>query len=271
MTTIMNVLYRPTENHVGVIYSRWGKFKRFAHPNKWTLLSSTFELVAREVRLDVRTAKITLENVLTRDKVAIDLEMKVFYSVDVRQASEDRRIQVLRFENDAPWDEIVKTGITDIARNVIVISRTFDELATEAGMRYLKQALSGALAPRVRGFGILMNRFAVGIMSLQPNETFRQALQERSAATAMGNAAAERVRPMLDQLNDHDQKKAFINLVMQIASAVAKNGQSPDILFPHSEEFLSEAELGRNNGRDPLSSNMRRVSPPRRPDSIAGD
>ncbi|MEO8357851.1 MAG: hypothetical protein ABI621_18240 [Chloroflexota bacterium] len=164
----------------------------------------------------------------------------------------------------------MKTGITDITRNVIVISRSFNELASEEGLRYLKQALSGALAQRVRGFGILMNRFAVGIMSLQPNETFRHALQERSAATAMGNAAAERVRPMLDQLNDQDQRKAFLTLVMQIAAAVAKNGQSPDILFPSAEDFLSGAELGRT-GQGPMGSNMRRVSPPRRPDSVAGD
>jgi len=215
----------------------------------------------------MRTAKITLENVLTRDRVAVDLEMKIFYWVDVRQASKDRRIQILRFENDAPWDEIVKTGITDLVRNVIVISRTFDELATDAGLSYLKQALSGALAQRVQAFGILMNRFAVSIMSLQPNKVFLQALQERSAARALGNAAADRVRPIFEQFNDQDQRKAFLTLLMQIASAVAKNGQSPDIMLPNLDDFL----LG-GNGQAPTNSNMRRVSPsPRRPDSVAGD
>jgi regulator of protease activity HflC (stomatin/prohibitin superfamily) len=271
MTTILNFLYRPTENHVGIIYSNWGKFKRFVNPNEWTWLSSAFECVTKEVRLDMRTAKITLENVLTRDQVAIDLEMKIFYWVDVRQASEDRKIQVLRFENDAPWEEIVKTGITDIARNVVVIAHTFDELATDTGLAYLKQALSGALAQRARGFGILMNRFAVSIMSLQPNETFRQALQERSAAKAFGNAAADRVRPIFEEFNDKDQRKAFITLLMQIAAAVAKNGQSPDIIFPNSDDLFTGGGLG-GNGKGPASSNMRRVSPsPRRPDSVAGD
>ena len=170
MTTFAKIFYRPTENNVGVIYSRWGNFKRFAHPNKWTLLSSS-EFVAKEARLDMRTAKVSLGNVLTRDKVAIDLEMKIFYSVDVREAIEQRRIQILRFENEGAWDEIVKTGVTDIARNAIVISRTFDELSTEAGRSYLKQALSSALAYRVRSFGILMNRYAVNIINLQPDKT----------------------------------------------------------------------------------------------------
>lgn len=266
MTTILKVLYRPTENHVGIIYSKWGKFKRFADPDRWTLVSSAFEFVAREVRLDMRTAKLTLESVLTGDQVAIDLELKVFYRVDVRQAMEDRKLQVLHFQNDAPWEEIVKTGLTDLARNVIVISRSFDELVSDAGLSYLKQALSGALAARVKSFGILMNRYAVSIMSLQPNETFRQALQERSAAKAFGSAAADRVRPIFEQLNDQDQRKAFLTLIMQIAAAVARNGQSPDIMLPYLDDFLA----GGGNGLGPAGSNMRRVSP-RRPDSIAGD
>lgn len=271
MTTMMNFLYRPPENHVGVIYSKWGRFKRFAGPNEWTPVFPVIEFIAREVRLDMRTAKITLENVLTRDQVAITLEMKIFYWVDVRQTSEDRKVQVLHFENDTPWDEIVKTGITDLARNVIVISRTFDELSTGAGLAYLKQALSGALALRVRGFGILMNRFAVSIMSLQPNETFQQALQERSAAKAFGNAAADRIRPVFEQFKDQDQKKAFLTLIMQIAAAVAKNGQSPDIMFPTWDDFLPGISIG-GNGQGPMNSNLRRISsPPRRPDSVAGD
>lgn len=270
MTRIMNIFYRPSENHVGVIYSRWGKFKRFAHPNQWTVLSSAFEQVAREIKLDVRTAKITLENVLTRDRVAVHLEMKVFYWVDVREAHADRRIQVLRFESESAWEEIVKTGIADIARNVVVISRSFDELATPDGMSYLKRALSAELAHRVRGFGILMNRFAVGIMNLQPNETFQQALQEGSAAKAIGSAAAERIRPMLEQFKDQDQQKAFLTLVMQIAAAVAKNGQSPDILFPSTDH--SPAGGGLSGRRyNPVEPNMPRITPDRKPKSIAGD
>lgn len=270
MTTIMNAFYRPTENHVGVIYSKWGKFKRLASPNKWTLLSSAFELVAKEVRLDMRTAKITLEGVLTRDKVAIDLEMKIFYSVDLREANEDRKLQILRFENESAWEEIVKTGITDIARNVVVISRSFNELATDLGMAYLKHALSSALAYRLRGFGILMNRFGVNIMNLQPNKPFQQALQEESVAKAIGNAAADRIRPLFEQFSDQGQEKAFLTLLMQIAAAVAKTGQFPDITFPNTYDFFSSGGFP-EDGRSPLGSNIQRVSQTRRPRSVAGD
>ena len=270
MTRLMNIFYRPTENHVGVIYSRWGKFKRFVHPNQWTVLSSAFECIAKEVKLDMRTAQITLENVLTRDKVAIDLEMKIFYSVDVRQVDADRIIQVLRFESDRAWEEIVKTGLTDIARNMIVISRTFDELTTPDGLSYLKRALSGELAHRVRGFGILMSRYAVSIMKLQPNETFQQALQEESAAKALGSAAAERIRPMLEQFKDQDQQKAFLTLIMQIAAAVARNGESPDILFPGTDQSVAGGGI---SGRryNPVDPTRPRISSDHKPKSVAGD
>jgi regulator of protease activity HflC (stomatin/prohibitin superfamily) len=253
-----------------VIYSRWGKFKRFAHPNQWTVLSSAIECVEKEVKLDMRTAIVRLENVLTHDKVAIDLDLKVFYSVDVRQVHADRLIQVLRFESERAWEEIVKTGITDIARNVVVIAHAFDDLATPGGRSYLKQALSSELAHRVRAFGILMNRFAVNIMNLQPNEMFQQALQEGSAARAIGNAAAERLRPILEQFKDQDQQKALRTLVMQIASAVAKNGQSPDLFFPSSDDFLSGGSLSRDR-RSPVEPHIPGVSPSRKPKSVAGD
>lgn len=269
MTRLMNIFYRPTENHVGVIYSRWGKFKRFAQPDQWTLLSS-FERLEKEVRLDMRTAILRLENVLTRDKVAIDIDMKIFYSVDVRQVHADRLIQVLRFGSESAWEEIVKTGVTDIARNVTVISHSFEDLATPDGRAYLKRALSSELAHRAQAFGILVGRYAVSIMNLQPNETFQQALQEGSAAKAIGSAAAERIRPMLEQFKDQDQQKAFLALLMQIASAVAKNGESPDILFPNNEQSLSGGGLsGRRHS--PIEPTMPRISPDRKPRSVAGD
>jgi hypothetical protein len=106
-------------------------------------------------------------------------------------------------------------------------------------------------------------------MSLQPNETFRQALQERSAAKALGNAAADRVRPIFEQFNDQDQRKAFLTLIMQIAAAVAKNGQSPDIMLPYLDDFLAGAGSG-GSGLGSANSKIPRVSS-RRPDSIAGD
>lgn len=258
MTTVMKVLYRPTENHVGVIYSRWGKFKRFANPNEWTFLSSGFEEVTQEIRLDTRTAVLTLENVLTSDMVAVDIEMKAYYSVDIRKTSEDKRVQALRFEGDLAWQEIMKTSITDIVRNIVVISHTYQELATDDGLSYLKRVISGHAASRLRSFGILINnRFAVSIMNFQPNKTFQEALQEVSAAKAIGNAAVDRLRPLFEQFGDKNQDEAFHTLVMQLAAVLGRTDKLPDIAIQNSSDVSTGSRLP-GDGHDFWGLNIQR-------------
>jgi regulator of protease activity HflC (stomatin/prohibitin superfamily) len=273
MDTILNIFYRPTENHVGVIY-RFGRFKRFAGPEHWTALIPWIDSVVKETKLDMRTTRIELDNVYTRDHIAVDIELKIFYLVDLRQVSTDRRIQALRFPTENAWEEIVRTGITDVTRNMIVVSRSFAELTTPDGRSNLKQALSFQLAERVRGFGILINpRFGVNIANLQPNEAYQEALKEETVAKTIGGAAVDRIRPLLEQLGDQDQAKAFLTLVMQIASAVARNGQSPDIIFPNTNDFLAGAGIGKSrNGPDgSIRQKLRETPQTGKPQSLAGD
>jgi regulator of protease activity HflC (stomatin/prohibitin superfamily) len=270
MNIIAKLLYRPTENHVGVIY-RLGRFRSFVDPDHWAVLLPWVDSVAKEAMLDLRTANIALNNVYTRNNIAVDIELKVFYFVDLRQVSPDRCMQVLRFDSEDAWDDILRTGLTDITRNSILVARSYEEISTREGRTNLKQALSSALAQHVRGFGVLVNpRFGVTIVNLQPNEAFQQALKEESAAKTLGIAAADRIRPLFEQFKDQDQEKAFLTLVMHIAAAVAKNGQSPDIIFPSNNDFLSGGELT-GTGHDPDGPSMQKISQPRRPRSVAGD
>lgn len=273
MTTILNIFYRPPENHVGVIY-RFGRFRRFADPNRWSVLIPRIDSVEKETKLDMRTTHLQLTNVYTRDNIAVDIELKIFHMVDLRQVSPERLIQALRFPTENAWDEIVRTGITDITRNQIVVSRSFAELTSPEGRGHLKQLLSGSLAERVRGFGILVNaRFGVNIINLQPNEAFQEALKEESVARRIGSAAVDRIRPLFEQFGDQDQAKAFIALVIQIASAVAKNGQSPDIIFPNPNDFLAGAGVAKsNNGPNgPVRQKIQRTPQSGNPQSLAGD
>jgi len=270
MNIIAKLLYRPSENHVGAIY-RLGRFNRFADPDRWSPMIPWIEWVEKESKLDMRVANIQLGDVYTRNNIALDMELKIFFFVDLRLTHQDRRIQVLRFGSEAAWEEIIRTGITDIARNVIILTRSFEELATQEGRSNLKHELSSALAERVRGFGILVNpRFGVNIINLQPNETYQQALQEESIAHMIGTAAADRIQPLFEQFKDQNQEKAFLTLVMQIAAAVAKNGQSPDLIFPNNGGFLSGGGIG-GNGHGPFKPNIPGMSPPRKPRSVAGD
>jgi regulator of protease activity HflC (stomatin/prohibitin superfamily) len=273
MTTILNLYYRPPENHVGVVY-RFGRFRRFVDPDRWSLLIPWIDSVEKETKLDMRTTHIQLTDVYTRDNIAIDLELKIFHMVDLRQVSPERLIQALRFPTENAWDEIVRTGITDITRNQIVVSRSFAELTTPQGRSNLKQLLSSALAERVSGFGILVNaRFGVNIINLQPNEAFQNALKEETVAKTIGSAAVGRLRPLFEQFSDQDQAKAFMALVMQIASAVARNGQSPDIIFPNTNDVLAGAGVGKsNNGStDTVRQKIQRTPQSGNPRSLAGD
>jgi regulator of protease activity HflC (stomatin/prohibitin superfamily) len=271
MNRIANILYRPTENHVGVIY-RFGRFNRFVDPDRWAFTCPFLESVFDETKLDMRTAQISFADVYTSDHVALDVDLKVFYLVDLREANEERRLQVLRFPTEGAWDEIVRTNLNDVARNQVFAGKYYEELVTPDGRGYLKQALSGALEERVRGFGILMNpRFAVNIVNIQPNSEFKKALMEESAAKALGTAAAERLTPVVQSFLDQKQEQAVVALIMQIASAVVKTGQIPDVMFPDLSEHPAGGIFD-GNGRGSNFPGMRGFPPsPRKPKSIAGD
>jgi regulator of protease activity HflC (stomatin/prohibitin superfamily) len=225
--------------------------------------------VLKEIKLDMRTAQVSLKDVFTQEKVAVDVDFKVFYLIDLRKADPERRLQAIRFPVDSAWDEIIRTAVNDIVRNVVFIGRSFNELNSKDGRIHLKTTLSGEVAERVKGFGILINpRFGVNMVDLQPNEEFRKALMEQSAANALGSAAVSRLNPLLDRIMEQKQEKAVVALLMQIASAVAKNGTVPDVIFPNENEFLAGG-ISQESGRGSILPNY----PPsnRRPKSIAGD
>ena len=255
MNRIANILYRPTENHVGVIY-RFGRFHRFADPDRWTPVLPWLESFFKEVKLDMRTAVVSLQDVYTREKVALNVDLKIFYSVDLRAAAADRRLQVLRFPSDAAWDEIVRTGINDVARNQVFVARFFEELVTPEGRSYLKQALSGLLAHRLLGFGILLNpRFGVNIVDIQPNAEYKKALMEESAAKALGTAAASRLGPLFKDFADHRQENAVFALLMEIASTVLKTGDVPDVLIPSPSDSPAGG-IARSDGLGSIRPNF---------------
>ena len=268
MDRIANILYRPTENHVGVIY-RFGRFHRFVDPDHWTFTWPFFESFFDEVKLDMRTAVVRLPDVYTRDRIAVDVDLKVFYLVDLRVTDAERRIQVLRFPTESAWDEIVRTNINDVARNQIFVARNFDELVTQEGRGDLKQALSGVAADRLRGFGILLNaRFGVNIVDIQPNAEFKKALMEESAARALGTAAASRLSPLFEQFLEHRQEKAIFALIMEIASAVINHGEVPDVIFPAPNEYPAGGIT--RDGLGSLLPNVPAFSPPGRKPKSTG-
>jgi regulator of protease activity HflC (stomatin/prohibitin superfamily) len=265
------ILYRPMENHVGVIY-RCGRFNRFAGPDHLTGLIPLLDSVQQEVCLDIRITQIQLKDVYTRDHIAVDLDLKIFYIVDLRKVSPELRLDALRLPSERTWDQIIHNSINDIARNTTLLAKSFDELNSPEGRDYLKIALSAALHERVKAFGILVKpRTGVGIVDLQPNAEFRKALMENSAAKALGAAAVNRLGPFMEQRFDLKQEKAIATMFMQIASAIVRGEEIPAILMPNSNAYPAGG-MSQGSGQGSLSPNIPGLpSPQRQPKSVAGD
>jgi hypothetical protein len=112
--------------------------------------------------------------VYTKDRIPVDLDLKVYYSVDLRQANPASLAQALTLSTDG-WEGLVKTNATDLSRNVVVISFTFDELNSPRGRLLLKKTLSAHLSERVKNMGVQVNpRTGVNLQNVQPNEFIAQ-------------------------------------------------------------------------------------------------
>jgi regulator of protease activity HflC (stomatin/prohibitin superfamily) len=233
-------IYRPAENCIGVIY-RLGRFCRLATPDRLTLIGP-FEEVIKEVSMDMKTALISLRDVLTRDQILTDLELKVFFTVDLRKTAPDRLLQAVRFESDNAFEQIIKTNTNDIVRNVVFASRDFAELNSVRGRAWLKETLSREIGQRVKGFGIIVGEFGANIAGFQPNASYLEALKERSAAYTQGQAEFERNRPTLTAAQELTREPAIINMLLSLASTIAKTGQIPEIVFPDNSASPSQGD-----------------------------
>lgn len=227
-------IYSPKENHLAIVYSdRYGhaRFNRFIDETERVWLGPkilTRHYVLKEHYLGPRTAHIFLSNILTADRIHLELELKVFYRVDPRKTAPENLVQVVNMP-DTGFESIVKTNTEEKVRNAVFIRFTEAELFDPIGRKRLRTALSSAIAERVSGFGITVNpQFGVAVMNMQPNEIYQRALQEESAATSQGNAAYKRVAPTLKSM---DMEQALQVLYTHLASTMTKTGKVPATLY----------------------------------------
>jgi hypothetical protein len=226
--------YSPQENHLAIVYSDLlgnARFKRFIDETECVWLGPkvlTQQYVLKEHYLGPRTAHIFLSNVLTVDRIHLELELKVFYRVDPRKTAPENLIQVLNMP-DAAFESIIKTNTEEKVRNDVFIRFTEDELFDPRGRKRLRTELSHRISERVSGFGISINpQFGVAVMNIQPNALYLRALQEESAAASQGNAAYKRVAPTLQNM---ELEEALQVLYTHLASTMTKTGNIPSTLF----------------------------------------
>lgn len=237
------IFYSPEENHLAVVYSEnlgQRRFKRFATENERIFLGPqklTHRFVFKEINLGPRTAHFSLSNVLTADHVHLELELKVFYRVDPRDAAPENFIQVLKMPGTG-FESIVLTNTEEKVRNDVFIQKTADELFSYHGRRDLRKTLSSRIAERVRGFGITVNPlFGAAIMNMQPNAIYQQAMQEASAAGAQNLASIRRLAASIETMSNMTAEKTEQLLYLQMASAVNKTGNMPQAIYTqHNSE-----------------------------------
>lgn len=224
--------YSPPENTLGVIYEAYRERERFSkfiteHEMIW-LGKLTHRYLLREFPLGPRTAHIHLSNILTADHVYLDLELKIFYRVDPRNAAPGNLIQVLRMPNSA-FEGPVRTHTEERVRNEIFARTNAEEALSYKGRRKIRRAISSMVAEKVKAMGISVNdRFGAAIMNLQPNAVYQRALQEESAATSQGNAAYKRLAPTLQNM---ELEEALQVLYTHLASTITKTDEIPSALF----------------------------------------
>ena len=252
MTILKKIIYTPPEDHLGVIFSRaFGreKFSQLVPVGKYVVLYP-FRYVYKEILLSPRTAFISLDDVITEDYIPLELEMKVFYRVDPRDADKEKFLQVIDLSPEA-IDTIIKVNIEEITRNDIFIHKIINHLFSSEGRQEVRRELSTGLAERVRGFGITVNPlYGVAIISLQPNEIYLKDLHDQSAAKALSEAAIQRVYPMLEQLSQNDIQSALQAVFQQLAQAINLTdslailpGDSTTDAPPPPEEDIKKALL----------------------------
>ncbi len=248
------LFYSPKENHLAIVYSNrhgHGRFNRFIDEtqNVWLGPKALTQLyVLKEHNLGPRTSHIFLSNVLTADRVYLELELKVFYRVDPRNAAPENLVQVLNMP-DAGFESIIKTNTEEKVRNDVFVHFTEDELFEPRGRKNLRTVLSSRISERVRGFGIMVNpQFGVAIMNIQPNEIYQQAMQQESAARSQGNAVLKRVAPTLQNLS---VEQAMQVLYTHLASTITQTGNVPDHI--HTIQNGNQTPV-QNQDIDPLIS-----------------
>ena len=226
-------LYRPPENHLAVVY--WiGRFGRWVDSDQWTLIIPLLERIQVTIDLCPRSAAYQLADVLTHDRCPVDLDLVVTFRVDPRRATVALQVQM---SQSAPADcqQIVKLHLREVATDLVgdlPLDRLLDTRAR------LRRDLSTRLAHAVRPMGIYVDvHQGVSVQDIRPTAAVRQAMINRLIALPTGEAAADRIRPLIEALRQDGLGVGGNALFLEYAAIMAETGQLPVGLSPILDLF----------------------------------
>ena len=259
-TFIHACIYRPPENHLGVVY-QLGRLWRLVDPSRWVFVFPGIHSVKDPISLYTRRLVVSLSDLLTQDQVPVDCELIVFYRLDLRLADADFLSEALHIPAEG-WKSVIKTVVQESA-NEVIGGITSPQLLTPCGRNRFRQILNALLAERVQSFGVVISRqTGVSLQMLKPSELIWQAMRERLAAVSLGEAALARVLPMLQELSRQHPDVGLEALLLEWAAVMVKEGAVPQVLVT-PDQGPGLAALGGNGWKERDRQSSRDESPRR--------
>lgn len=191
-------MYRPRENHVGIIYSR-KRFARFADPDSYQLVLPWWEEVVNEIPLKVRVAIVELQDILTEEQVPVNVTLEIEYRVDLRRAANHFDKELCHLD-ERQWTAIVRKHAHDIAVNEVIGTQKYAQWLSEEGHALMRNKIAFQLEQRLWPLGISLNGQHCLSIQYRPNKTVEAALQKLSAASLNGEASVDQLAPVLREL-----------------------------------------------------------------------
>lgn len=258
-SVIQLFLYRPPENHLGVVY-RFGRFSQLVGPDEWTFILPGIHRINPPVSLNMRRLEATLTDLLTQDQFPVECGLLVFFRVDLRLTDPGFRVQALSF-SVREWEALVRSVSQETAAE-LTGHLSLQQLLRPDGRNRLRQDLARLLSDRLRGLGLAVDRHTgVSVQMLKPEDTIWQAMNERLSSLSLGEAALARVYPVLEELSQRHPEVAWNALLLELAAAMNRDGTLPQLLVApgggSEQQSLTDALLAADAFSDPASKRRR--------------
>ena len=223
----MTIFYRPTQNHLGTIYRR-NQFYCFVGDEHIVTLLPFVERTGPEIDLGQRSVGLSLPELMTNECFPVDLDIKVFYTVDPRTILDQSfKIQAIRFSRH-DWDGIIATHARDIASNQVFPAFNRQRVFSSRARQQIQESLGGRLADRVDRLGIQINPASgLSIQDLQPSERMRSAFDMDQRASLEARANAERMRALARLFDERQMPDAGMARAWQEISTLQQEGKLP--------------------------------------------
>lgn len=239
LCSLSNYLYRPPEDHIGVVY-RFGRFYTYVNPDDYVLLFPVLDRIRAEVSRQPRIVAVDNLELETLDHVHVIAQLQVFYHLDVRRLQiVDLRSTLLAIGMSGT-DELIKRAVTSLIHSV-VRGMSVPDVESFYHRRLLGELLSRRLANELSPFGLVLHTASsVSILSLHLEDRVRQAKIDRLIAPDKGEALRQRLGPVLGNVHRSLPGEGLTALLAAYAATIMENGQAPGSLFTLARPTVEE-------------------------------